>query len=131
MLVSILRQGDFLIASIHTALDDTELLRFQQDVVAQIGKNRSRGVIVDVAALDVLDSYGSLTLRNLAHISRLRGAVTVIVGIQPDVAFAIVQLGMNVDLHTALVPEPGPFARLKEALAGEGANIKGGTVLDG
>jgi len=66
MLVSILRQGDFLIASIHTALDDTELLRFQQDVVAQIGKNRSRGVIVDVAALDVLDSYGSLTLRNLA-----------------------------------------------------------------
>ena len=107
MLVSILRQGDFLIASIHTALDDTELLRFQQDVVAQIGKNRSRGVIVDVAALDVLDSYGSLTLRNLAHISRLRGAVTVIVGIQPDVAFAIVQLGMNVDLHTALDLEEG------------------------
>lgn len=107
MLVSILRQGDFLIASIHTALDDTELLRFQQDVVAQIGKNRSRGVIVDVAALDVLDSYGSLTLRNLARISRLRGAVTVIVGIQPDVAFAIVQLGMNVDLHTALDLEEG------------------------
>lgn len=107
MLVSILRQGDFLIASIHTALDDTELLRFQQDVVAQIGKNRSRGVIVDVAALDVLDSYGSLTLRNLAGISRLRGAVTVIVGIQPDVAFAIVQLGMNVDLHTALDLEEG------------------------
>ena len=107
MLVSILRQGDFLIASIHTALDDTELLRFQQDVVAQIGKNRSRGVIVDVAALDVLDSFGSLTLRNLAHISRLRGAVTVIVGIQPDVAFAIVQLGMNVDLHTALDLEEG------------------------
>ncbi len=107
MLVSILRQGDFLIASIHTALDDTELRRFQQDVVAQIGKNRSRGLIVDVAALDVLDSYGSLTLRNLARISHLRGAVTVLVGIQPDVAFAIVQLGMNVDLHTALDLEEG------------------------
>ncbi|MDQ3391454.1 MAG: anti-anti-sigma factor, partial [Actinomycetota bacterium] len=52
-------------------------------------------------------SFGSLTLRNLAHISRLRGAVTVIVGIQPDVAFAIVQLGMNVDLHTALDLEEG------------------------
>lgn len=107
MLVSILRQGDFLIASVHTALDDTELMRFQQDVVAHIGKYRSRGVIIDVAALDVLDSYGSLTLRNLASISRLRGATTVIVGIQPDVAFAIVQLGMNVDLYTALDLEEG------------------------
>ncbi|MDQ3739020.1 MAG: STAS domain-containing protein [Actinomycetota bacterium] len=107
MLVSIQRQGDFLIASIHTALDDTELLRFQHDVVEQIGKHRSRGVIIDVAALDVLDSYGSRSLRNLAHIARLRGATTVLVGIQPDVAFAIVQLGMNVDVHTALDLEEG------------------------
>lgn len=107
MLVSILRQGDFLIASIHTALDDTELMRFQQDVVAQIGRHRSRGVIIDVAALDVLDSYASHALRNLAHIARLRGAATVIVGIQPDVAFAIVQLGMDVDVHTALDLEEG------------------------
>ncbi len=107
MLVSIQRQGDFLIASIHTALDDTELLRFQHDVVEQIGKHRSRGVIIDVAALDVLDSYGSHSLRNLAHIARLRGATTVLVGIQPDVAFAIVQLGMNVDVHTALDLEEG------------------------
>jgi rsbT antagonist protein RsbS len=107
MLVSILRQGDFLIASIHTALDDSELLRFQQDVVNQIGQHRSRGVIIDVAALDVLDSYGSRSLRNLAHIARLRGAETVIVGIQPDVAFSIVQLGMMVDVHTALDLEEG------------------------
>lgn len=126
MLVSILRQGDFLIASIHTALDDTELQRFQQDVVAQIGINRSRGVIVDVAALDVLDSYGSLTLRNLAHISRLRGAVTVIVGIQPDVAFAIVQLGMNVELHTALDLEEG-LDLLERLTAG---NRRGRSTLD-
>jgi len=107
MLVSILRQGNFLIASIHTALDDAELLRFQQDVVAQIGKHRSRGVIIDVAALDVMDSFGSRALRDLAHASRLRGAETVIVGIQPDVAFAIVQLGMNLDVHTALDLEEG------------------------
>ena len=107
MLVSILRQGNFLIASIHTALDDAELLRFQQDVVAQIGKHRSRGVIIDVAALDVMDSFGSRALRDLAHASRLRGAETVIVGIQPDVAFAIVQLGMNLDVHTVLDLEEG------------------------
>lgn len=107
MLVSILRQGDFLIASIHTALDDTELAAFQQDVIKQIGAYRSRGVIIDVAALDVLDSYGSHALRNLAHIARLRGALTVLVGIQPDVAFAIVQLGMAVDVLTALDLEEG------------------------
>jgi len=126
MLVSILRQGDFLIASIHTALDDTELLRFQQDVVRQIGTNRSRGVIIDVAALDVLDSYGSLSLRNLAHIARLRGAVTVIVGIQPDVAFAIVQLGMAVDVHTALDLEEG-LALLEQLTPG---NRRGRSTLD-
>jgi len=114
VLVSILRQGDFLIASIHTALDDSELLRFQHDVVEQIGEHRSRGVIIDVAALDVLDSFGCRSLRDLAQIARLRGATTAIVGIQPDVAFAIVQLGMDVDLHTALDLEEG--LRLLERL---------------
>ena len=107
MLVSVLRQGDFLIASIHTALDDEEMVRFQRDVVARIGRNRSRGIIIDVAALDVLDSFGSRCLRNLAHMARLRGAETVVVGIQPDVAFAMVQLGTDVEMHTALDLEEG------------------------
>jgi rsbT antagonist protein RsbS len=107
MLVSILRQGDFLIASIHTALDDGELVQFQQDVIAHIGKYRSRGIVIDVAALDVLDSFGSSTLRNLAQMARLRGAETVIVAIQPDVAATIVQLGMKLDVHTALDLEEG------------------------
>ena len=107
MLVSVLRQGDFLIASIHTALDDKELLRFQEDVLAKIGEYRSRGIIIDVAALDVLDSFGSRTFRNLAHTAHLRGAETVIVGIQPEVAFAIVELGMKLDIHTALDLEEG------------------------
>jgi len=107
MLVSVLRQGDFLITSIHTALDDEEMLRFQQDVVARIGRERSRGIVIDVAALDVLDSFGTRCLRNLAHIARLRGAETVIVGIQPDVAFAMVQLGTDLEMHTALDLEEG------------------------
>jgi rsbT antagonist protein RsbS len=81
-LVSILRQGSYLIASIHTALDDSQMVRFQADLVDQIGQHRARGVIIDVAALDVLDSFGSRTLRTIAEMARLRGAVTVIVGIQ-------------------------------------------------
>jgi rsbT antagonist protein RsbS len=107
-LVSILRQGDTLVASVNTALDDSEMLRFQADLVEQIGENRARGVIIDVAALDVLDSFGSRTLRGIAEMARLRGAVTVVVGIQPDVAFAMVRLGMDMGLiATALDLEEG------------------------
>jgi rsbT antagonist protein RsbS len=107
-LVSILRQGQYLIASIHTALDDSQIVRFQQDLIQQIGQHRSRGVIIDVAALDVLDSFGSRTLRNLGEMARLRGALTVIVGIQPDVAFTMVQLGMDTgSVVTALDLEEG------------------------
>jgi rsbT antagonist protein RsbS len=126
MFVSILRQGDFLIASIHTALDDSELVRFQSDVIDQIGTHRARGVIIDVAALDVLDSFGSRSLRNLAHMARLRGAVTVIVGIAPEVAFSIVELGMHLDIKTALDLEQG-LALLEAATDGRRA---GGSALD-
>ena len=107
MFVSILRQGDFLIASIHAALDDTELIRFQDDLVEQIGVTRAKGIIIDIAALDVLDSFGSSTLLDLARMARLRGAETVIVGIQPDAAFTMVKLGMTLDIHTALDLEQG------------------------
>ncbi len=107
-LVSILRQGDNLIASIHTALDDSEMVRFQRNLIEQIGQHRSRGVIIDVAALDVLDSFGSLTLRSIAEMARLRGAETVIVGIQPDVAFSMVELGLGTgSVHSALDLEEG------------------------
>jgi rsbT antagonist protein RsbS len=116
-LVSILRQGTYLIASVHTALDDSQMIRFQNDLVEQIGKHRSRGVIIDVAALDVLDSFGSRTLRQIAEMARLRGALTVIVGIQPDVALAMVQLGMGPSsVATALDLEEG-MAYLNDRLA--------------
>jgi rsbT antagonist protein RsbS len=107
-LVSILRQGDTLVASVHTALDDSQMVRFQEDLVRQIGEHRARGVIIDVAALDVIDSFAARTLRALAEMARLRGAVTVIVGIQPDVAMSMVRLGMGMGaVHTALDLEEG------------------------
>jgi rsbT antagonist protein RsbS len=117
-LVSILRQGSYLIASINTALDDSEMVRFQMDLIDQIGQHRSRGVIIDVAALDVLDSFGSRTIRDIAEMARLRGALTVIVGIQPDVAFAMVELGMGTgSVETALDLEEG-LEYLNSRLAG-------------
>jgi rsbT antagonist protein RsbS len=107
-LVSILRQRSCLIASIHVALDDSEMKRFQRDLIEMIGQYRSRRVVIDVAAIDVLDSFGLATLSSISKMARLRGASTVIVGIQPDVAFAMVELGMAPgDLHTALDLEEG------------------------
>ena len=107
-LVSILRQGSYLIASIHDALDDTQMVRFREDLVEQIGRHRSRGVIIDVAALDVIDSFASHTLRTLGAAARLRGAQTVIVGIKPTVAIAMVHLGLSLEpAHTALDLEEG------------------------
>ena len=108
MAVPILKQGPWLIASIQAALTDTDVLRLQDDVMAQVGRFRSRGIIVDVTALDVMDSFVSRSLRGIAHMTRLRGAETVIVGIQPEVAFAVVQLGLNLQgVATTLDLEEG------------------------
>jgi rsbT antagonist protein RsbS len=110
MAVPILKQSGYLIASIQAALSDSEMLQFQHDLMAQVTRLRSRGVIIDVTAMDVVDSFASRSLRNISQMTRLRGAETVIVGIQPDVAFAMVQLGMTLeDVRTAL--------DLEEALA--------------
>ena len=110
--VSIMTQGGYLIASIHTALDDSQLHCFRNDLLELIGQHRSRGVIIDVAALDVIDSFACHTLRTIAQVARLRGAETVVVGIQPDVAFTMVKLGAKLEsMTTALDLEEG-FERL-------------------
>jgi rsbT antagonist protein RsbS len=95
--VPILKQGPYVIASIQAALTDDDLLQLRDALVEQVGRHRSRGVIVDVTVLDVMDSFAVRTVRDIAHMTRLRGAETVIVGIQPDVAFAMVQLGLKLE----------------------------------
>lgn len=91
----ILKQGLYLIVSLQPDLSDTELLELQDALVEQVGKFRSRGVILDVTLLDVMDSFATRTLRNIAQAVSLRGAETVIVGIRPEIAFAMVQLGLD------------------------------------
>jgi rsbT antagonist protein RsbS len=108
MPVPVLKQGDVLIASVQAALSDADLLQLREELTEKVGRFRTRGVIVDVTALDVMDSFATRTLRGLAHTIKLRGADTVIVGIQPDVAFAMVQLGLGLDeIKTALDLEEG------------------------
>jgi rsbT antagonist protein RsbS len=106
--VPILKQGHYLIASVQSALSDADLLQLRESIADRVGKFRSRAVIVDVTALDVMDSFAVRTLRDIAHMTKLRGAETVIVGIQPEVAFAMVQLGLALKgIPTALDLEEG------------------------
>ncbi|MEA2281532.1 MAG: rsbT antagonist protein RsbS [Solirubrobacteraceae bacterium] len=122
MSVPILKQGQFLIATIQAALTDTDVLRLQEDVMQQVTRHRSRGIVVDVTALDVMDSFVSRSLRGIAMMTRLRGASTVIVGIQPEVAFAMVQLGMSFeDVQTALDLEEGLALLQSSREPGDGA----------
>src|SRR5207244_12600930 len=108
MTVPILKQGNYLIATVQSALADRDLSQLRDDLAERVGRFRARGVIVDVTAIDVMDSFAVRTLRDIAHMARLRGAETVIVGIQPEVAFAMVQLGLTLKgVSTALDLEAG------------------------
>jgi rsbT antagonist protein RsbS len=95
--VAILRQGDYLIASIQADLSDRQVLALRDDLAERVGRERARGIIVDVTALDVIDSFVARSLRSIAITARLRGAETIIVGIRPDVAIAMVQFNLNLE----------------------------------
>ncbi len=106
--IPVLKQGNVLIASIQEAATDSDLQALLHELVTRVGEHRSRGVIVDVTVLDVMDSFAARMLRDIAHAVRLRGAETVIVGIQPDAAFTMVRLGMTLEgVETALDLEEG------------------------
>jgi rsbT antagonist protein RsbS len=124
MSVAILRQGDVLIASIQSDLSDTEVIELRHELAVLVGERRTRGIVIDVGALDVIDSFVTRALRAIVLTARLRGADTIIVGISPDVAIAMVQFRLNLEpLRVAL--------DLDEALAmldrqGEGDAEDGG-----
>jgi rsbT antagonist protein RsbS len=108
MPVPILKQGPILIASVQAALTDSDTERLRYDLMERVSRYRAQGIIVDVTAIDVMDSFAARSLRTIAHMTRLRGADTVIVGLQPEVAFAMVQLGLMFDdMYTALDLEEG------------------------
>ena len=108
MPVPILKQGPILIATVQAALTDSDTERLRYDLMERVSRFRAQGIIVDVTAIDVMDSFAARSLRTIAHMTRLRGADTVIVGLQPEVAFAMVQLGLMFDdMYTALDLEEG------------------------
>jgi rsbT antagonist protein RsbS len=108
MPVPILAQAPYLIASVQAALTDADLIDLQDSLLREAQRRGSLGVVVDLTALDVMDSFSTRTLRSLAAMLQLRGVEMVIVGIQPNVAMAMVQLGLTMpDVRTALDLEEG------------------------
>jgi rsbT antagonist protein RsbS len=108
MTVPILKQGDYLIGSIQSALTDTDMVDFRGALADQVSKSRSRAVIIDVSGLDIIDSFTARTLQEITQTVKLKGAAAVVVGIQPQVAFAMVQLGLYLDgVATALDLDEG------------------------
>ena len=121
MSIPILKQGPYLIASIQSSPSDSEWREMGQQLAERVGKQRSRGVVVDVTVLDLIDSFAARTLREIAQTVKLRGAEPVIVGIQPEVAFSMVQLGLTLgDVPTEL--------DLEEGLATLDFLVKGGQI---
>jgi rsbT antagonist protein RsbS len=120
---AILRQGDYLIASIQSDLSDSQVVELRDELTERVGQYRVRGIIVDVGALDVIDSFVARALRSIAVTAKLRGAETVVVGIQPDVAIAMVQFSLNLEpLRATLDVDEALMLldRLTQGAAGDG-----------
>ena len=108
MRASILKQGRVLIASVQGSMTDADLAQMRDELVSDVRRHRSTGVIVDVTMLDVMDSFAARTLRGITQMIKLLGAASIVVGIQPEVAFSMVQLGLTLEeTTTALDLEEG------------------------
>jgi rsbT antagonist protein RsbS len=118
MSFAILRQGDYLIASVQSDLTDSQVLALRDDLSERVGIHRARGIVVDVTALDVIDSFVARSLRSIAVTARLRGASTVIVGIRPDVAIAMVQFDLNLEPLRASLDLEGALSLLDRLTCG-------------
>ena len=106
--IPILKIEDFLIASIQTELHDRMAENLQHDIVEELGRTNARGVLIDVTALDIVDSFLGRMIGDTARMTRLMGAKTVLVGLRPAVAITLVELGMELEgIHTTLNMEKG------------------------
>jgi rsbT antagonist protein RsbS len=106
--VPVLRLGPTLLVSIQIDLQDQSVLQLQEDIAEQIVASRATGVIIDITAVDIVDSFIGRMLSTIGSMSRLFGAETVLVGMRPAVAITLVELGLSLDgIRTALNTEKG------------------------
>ncbi len=106
--IPILKFGDCLLVTIQVDMHDELALSLQEDLTAQIAKHASRGVLIDISSLEIVDSFIGRMLANIAAMSRILDAQTVLTGMQPAVAITLVELGMSLPgIRTALNIERG------------------------
>jgi rsbT antagonist protein RsbS len=106
--IPILKMGQFLLVTIQVDMHDQLAITLQDDLTNRIAKERSRGVLLDISALDVVDSFIGRMIANISSMARVLDAQTVVVGMQPAVAITLVELGLPLEgVHTALNVEKG------------------------
>jgi len=114
--IPILRMGELLLVTVQVDMHDRLALALQDDLTERIVRDHSRGVLIDISALDMVDSFIGRTLANIASMARILDAETVVVGMQPAVAITLVELGMSLpNIRTALNIESG-VALLRRAI---------------
>ena len=113
--IPILRMGEFLLVTIQVDMHDRLAMQLQDDLTNRIVKTRAKGVMIDISALEIVDSFIGRMLNNIAAMSRVLDAATVVVGMRPAVAITLVELGLSLPgVRTALNVERG-----MELLAGD------------
>jgi rsbT antagonist protein RsbS len=120
--IPILKMGEYLLVSIQVDMHDRLALTLQDDLTDRIVQHHVHGVLIDISALEIVDSFIGRMIANIAAMARILDAHTVLVGMQPAVAITLVELGLSLPgVHTALSVERG-MARLRELLANESPN---------
>jgi rsbT antagonist protein RsbS len=118
--IPILRLGDFLLVTIQVELHDQLALRLQEDLTQKLARTRANGVLIDISALEIVDSFIGRSLAHIAAIARIMDAATVLVGMRPAVAITLVELGMSLKgIRTALNVDKG-MSLLREAMGPAG-----------
>ncbi|GHA54816.1 STAS domain-containing protein [Pontibacter akesuensis] len=106
--IPILKMGPFLLVTIQVDLYDRLALNLENDLISMVSKTGARGVLIDISVVSIVDSFMGRILGNIASMSRIMDAETVVVGMQPAVAITLVELGLTLQgVHTALDVEKG------------------------
>jgi rsbT antagonist protein RsbS len=126
--IPILKMGEFLLVTIQIDMHDRLALTLQDDLTGQIVKHRSHGVLIDISALEIVDSFIGRMLASIASMAHLLDAETVVVGMQPAVAITLVELGLPMrGIRTALDVEKGMTALRAAILEGQHIGKHGDT----
>jgi len=106
--IPILKMGEFLLVTIQVEMHDRLVMGLQDELTQQIVQHRARGILIDISALEIVDSFIDRALGNIAKIAHVLNTETVMVGMQPAVAITLVELGLNLEgVRTALNAEKG------------------------